>query len=564
MAEPFGPRTLNNGQAITAAQINHLPIVASYARRLGLVEMVNRLVPVEMDVEPGIIVLGMVLDTLSGRSPLYHLESAFEACDRGVLFGQEIPASDFSDDNVGRILEHLFNAGTQKIFSALSVSALQRFELSTRHVHFDTTSVNVYGEYLGASGDEAPFKINHGYSKDKRPDLKQFVLSLLCVDGDVPIVGKLEDGNASDKKINNQVLGDIARHMKAHGVDDKAFIYIADCAMVTRKNLERAGPFISRLPATYNECERAILSAIDADQWEEIGRIALTAPTKNRPVATYRVHEETVTLYGQEYRAVVVHSSAHDKRRQKRLERELDASLKAIKEMEKAHVKKQFFCQADAEAAATKAMAEDTAYHQLQVRVVERPHYAPGRPKRNTPRTPVAMDYGLHVEVIEKEHEIARRRKMAGCFVLLSNVAGEGEAGYNTEEILRTYKEQHAIERNFGFLKDDQIVNAIFLNRAERIEALGLILLISLLIWRLMEHVMRTELKEHDTTVPGWDNKPTRRPTAYMLTWKFKGVMTLRIGEHRRLAQSLSPTQVAFLTALQVPESCFTHVPRAG
>ena len=72
--------------------------------------------------------------------------------------------------------------------------------------------MNVYGEYLGASGDEAPFKINHGYSKDKRPDLKQFVLSLLCVDGDVPIVGKLEDGNASDKKINNQVLGDVARH----------------------------------------------------------------------------------------------------------------------------------------------------------------------------------------------------------------------------------------------------------------------------------------------------------------------------------------------------------------
>ena len=75
---------------------------------------------------------------------------------------------------------------------------------------------------------------------------------------------------------------------------------------------------------------------------------------------------------------------------------------------------------------------------------------------------------------------------------------------------------------------------------------------------------MRTDLEARDTTVPGWDNKPTRRPTAYMLTWKFKGVMTLCIGKHRRLAQSLSPTQVAFLTALQVPESCFTHVPRAG
>jgi len=564
MAEPFVSGTVNKDQGIAVAQVDHLPIVAHYARRLGLVEIVNRLVPVQMDVEPGIIVLGMVLDTLSGRSPLYHLESAFEACDRGVLFGQEIPASYFSDDNVGRILEHLFNAGTQKIFSALSVSALQRFELSTRHVHFDTTSVNVYGEYLGAGGHGAPFKITNGYSKDKRPDLKQFVLSLLCVDGDVPIVGKLEDGNASDKKINNQVLSDIARHMKAHGVDDQAFIYIADSAMVTKENLEQAGPFISRLPATYNECERAILSAIDGDRWEDVGHIAVTAPTKNRPVATYRVCEERVTLYGQAYRAVVVHSSAHDRRRQKRLGRELDASLKAIKIMEKVHAKKQFFCQADAEAAAVAVMAEDTAYHQLKVSVVERPRYAPGRPRKDAPRTPVGMEYGLQTEVIEKQHEIARRRKMAGCFVLLSNVPSQGEDGYSAEAILRTYKEQHAIERNFGFLKDDQIVNAIFLNRVERIEALGLILLISLLIWRLIEHVMRSDLEARDATLPGWDNKQTRRPTAYMLTWKFKGVMTLCIDERHRLARPLSPTQVAFLAALQVPESCFTHVPRSG
>jgi transposase len=84
---------------------------------------------------------------------------------------------------VGRVLDHLFNVGTQKIFSALSVSALHRFELSTDHVHFDTTSVSLYGDYRGADGDGAPFKITQGYSKDKRPDLKQFVLSLLCVEG---------------------------------------------------------------------------------------------------------------------------------------------------------------------------------------------------------------------------------------------------------------------------------------------------------------------------------------------------------------------------------------------
>ena len=481
-----------------------------------------------------------------------------------MLFGQQMPGGYFSDDNAGRVLDHLFNVGTQKIFSALSVSALQRFELSTHHVHFDTTSVNLYGEYRGADGDEAAFKITQGYSKDKRPDLKQFVLSLLCVDGDVPIVGKLEDGNASDKKINHRVLSEVSRHMKAHGVAEQAFIYIADAAMVTQENLAQAGLFITRLPATYNECERVILRGIAAEQWNDVGRIARTAPSENRPGAYYRVHEERVTLYDKAYRAVVVHSSAHDTRRQKRLERELDASLKAIKTLAKASEKRRFFCRADAEAAANEILAQESAYHRLKLRVVEQPRYARGRPKHNGPRPPIAMEFRLQAEVIEKQHEIDRRRQMAGCFVLLTNVPSEADQGYSAEEILRTYKEQHAIERNFGFLKDDQIVNALFLKRAERIEALGLILLISLLIWRLIEHAMRTDLAARNTTLPGWDNKPTRRPTAYMMTWKFKGVLVLCVGQQRHLAQPLSTVQKAFLRALQVPEHYFTHPPRAG
>ncbi len=567
MAEPFWPAPRNNVQAISAAEVNHLPIIASYARRLGLVEIVNGLVPVEMDVEPGVIVLGMVLDTLSGRSPLYHLEKSFEPCDRELLFGEALSPGYFNDDNVGRVLDRIYEAGTQKIFSSVSVAALRRFELSTKHVHFDTTSVNLYGDYLNGEGEEAPLKITHGYSKDRRPDLKQFVLSLLCVGTDVPILGKLEDGNASDKTLNHRLLSEVSGHMKAHGVEEDAFIYVADSAMVTEANLAQAGDrtqFISRLPATYNEHERVILSAIEANRWVEVGHIAQTRGTKNRPGASYRVHEGTVTLYGKAYRAVVVHSSAHDKRRQKRLARELSASLKESKAAAKACQSRKFFCQADAEAAGAEMMAQSTAYHQLRVSVEERPRDGRGRPKQNAPRTPVAIEYGLKAEIIEKSEALAKRREQAGCFVLLTNVPGEEQGGYSAEMILRTYKEQHGIEKNFGFLKDDQIVNALFLKRAERIEALGLILLISLLIWRLIEQVMRSHLEKHHNTVPGWDNKPTNRPTAYMVRWKFKGILVLCVGQQRYLAKPLSAVQEAFLDALQVPQSCFTHCPRAG
>ena len=76
-----------------------------------------------------------------------------------------------------------------KIFTACAVRADQAYGLDKRYVHFDTTSISVYGDYLPPEGQPAlqeqavPFTITHGYSKDKRPDLKQFVCSTLCVDG---------------------------------------------------------------------------------------------------------------------------------------------------------------------------------------------------------------------------------------------------------------------------------------------------------------------------------------------------------------------------------------------
>jgi hypothetical protein len=62
---------------IEAYQVQHLPIVKAYADKIGLVEVINQVVPTEMAVDPGTIVLGMILDTLSGRSPLYRLEEFF-------------------------------------------------------------------------------------------------------------------------------------------------------------------------------------------------------------------------------------------------------------------------------------------------------------------------------------------------------------------------------------------------------------------------------------------------------------------------------------------------------
>jgi transposase len=552
---------------IAAHVVGHLPIVKSYAIKIGLVDIINELVPSKMDVDPGTIFLGMVMDTLSGRTPLYRLDEFFQDQDTELLLGKRINPAVFNDYNAGRVLDKAYAIGAIKIFSAISKRAVDVFEVNARHVSFDTTSVSVFGDYDLYRNDEdsSILKITHGHSKDKRPDLKQFLVSMLCVDRNVPVFGKTEDGNGSDKTINNAILTSISKRMALHGLKPGAFIYIADSAMVTKKNLLAIGDstlFISRLPANYKECLRVIKDAIEKDQWQDIGKLSITKPTVKRPAAHYKAYESTVEIHDKQYRAVVIHSSAHDKRRQKRIDRELKADLKALEDQCKAVYKKDFFCVADAQVAQEELRRTKCKYHVLNTQIEERPKYKRGRPKGGIKEVK-EMRYGLSATITEDENSVSKLRQQAGCFVMLTNVAIEGKDSYDAKAILSAYKDQYGIEQNFGFLKDPVIVNSIFLKRPERIEVLGLVLLLSLLIWRLMEREMRRYIEREKRDLPGWKKRRTTRPTSFMLMTTFQRIMIIKIGDDRRLNKPFTKKQMEYLVSLQVDPNTFIK-PGAG
>jgi hypothetical protein len=100
---------------IEAYQVQHLPIVKAYADKIGVVEVINQWVPTEMAIDPGTIVLGIILDTLSGRSPLYRLEEFFPYQDTALLLGEAVAPEAFNDDTVGRVLERLYDVGTMNL-----------------------------------------------------------------------------------------------------------------------------------------------------------------------------------------------------------------------------------------------------------------------------------------------------------------------------------------------------------------------------------------------------------------------------------------------------------------
>jgi transposase len=536
---------------------DHLPVVAAFCRRIGLINVINRIVPNEMEVSVGTIVQGMVLDTLSGRSPLYRLKEFFEHQDTQLLLGQEVDSTSFNDTTVARAMDAIFDIGAEKVFSEVAFNASCKFPLDKRYVHFDTTSVNVWGDYDRCAPDSDTIDITYGYSKDHRPDLKQFLVKMLCVGRNVPLLGSCEDGNGSDKSINNSVLSRISKLMAKHGLEPGAFVYIADSAMVTRDNLTTVGDnlFLTRLPFSYNEAGRVVSEAVEQNIWEEVGVLNKTPVTARRPAALYSITEKTVTLYEKEYRAVVVHSTAHDKRRLKRLERQIKKSTSTLSELIAKETKVEFFCRPDAEAAASRLQQYDTELHRITVDVEEKIYYARGRPPKNGKRKVSRIRYVLKACIEEKSEQVKQKQEESGCFVLLTNVPQEGGMAETGAGLLQVYKEQYGIEKNFSFLKDPLIVNDIFLKKPERIEVLGAILLISLMVWNLIEHTLRQYIKECEVTLPGWDKKQTTRPTAFMMSTKFMGLQVVRVSGICRLAAPLTDGQKRYLNALNLSEA---------
>ncbi|MFW6113681.1 MAG: IS1634 family transposase, partial [Actinomycetota bacterium] len=356
----------------------------------------------------------MVLDTLSGRSPIYRLAKFASSVDTGLLLGKEVSPSAFNDTTVGRALDAIYEAGTEKVFSQVAFRAAAAFPLDvdTSHVHFDTTSVSVWGDYPGCEEIDDPerLKVTFGHSKDRRPDLKQFLIKMLCVHRNIPIIGGCESGNSSDKNINNRVLTHLSAHMASHGLSPGAFVYIADSTFVCRKNLEAIDDnlFISRLPFTYSEADRVICEAVGKDGWAAVEGEP-RSPGK-RPPANYRVSEASVTLYEREYRAVVVHSDAHDKRRQKKLDRVLSESLaEAGAILEKAS-RVEYFCREDAQAAADKLRSEGSSCHYCDCEVNEKVTYCRGRPLKSGERKISKTRYVLEGKLALRTGEVERMR----------------------------------------------------------------------------------------------------------------------------------------------------------
>jgi len=533
--------------------VGHLPLVRAAMDEPQILDVIEERCPARAGsrVTDAECMGGMILNVLSGHVALYRMEKHMAQLDAEVLLGKGVPADAFNDTRLAAMLDHVDEAGTDNVFSAVVDRYLARPDRVREYsVYQDFTSILLWGVYFGEH-DPQPV---HGFSKEHRPDLKQLVFGLTRHgSAGIPLVHSVLAGNTSDPAANRDHLAQLSKLLP----DEDDVTVVADCKLVDADTLGRvlgAGfHLVSLVPDSYNLrrnlIDQAWLNHPELDSWPELGR--QDGRRKDLPDKVYRgVSFERPMAVGlrvggresaqpvvsfEPMRFVVVNSTALARKFDAALPGKLDRERKRLGAFASSSNRLGYAWEEDALAAAH-AQVKSVRYHKVDITVaaVEKPikRSKRGRPRGDDPRrTKTIWTVAFALEVDPALVDQARRR--GSCFVLVTGHLAQ-EPGWNDVRVLAEYRHQYLIEGHTGFrwLKSEAAVAPMFLKTPSRMRAMGLVLVLALMVRNYIQFKLRAALRDRKETLPHpFTKKEVGKLTTEMAFEHFAGVLSVSVAE---------------------------------
>jgi transposase len=117
-----------------------------------------------------------------------------------------------------------------------------------------------------------------------------------------------------------------------------------------------------------------------------------------------------------------------------------------------------------------------------------------GRPSKGQEKFEIVSEFYVKLKSLEQNKEkVEKRSQSLETVVLITNVPSDIKSD---KEIFQLYKNQQVVETNFEELKKPSMFYTIFLEKPERIEAMLMLLHVSLLVRVLMRVIARENLKK--------------------------------------------------------------------
>ena len=478
-------------------------IIAGIIDEIGIVEIINEQLGIKPQekLNSGIIVKSIILNALGFVSrPLYLFPQFFQDKATEHLFGEGIVPEDFNDDKIGRVMDKLYQFGLTKLFLLIGLAAWKKYGIDNKYSHLDSSSISLQGDYAltqtvtSENLEPTPIKIVRGYSKDKRPDLKQFLINLIASrDGGVPLFLSCGHGNDNDKAKFAGILSNFKKQV------DFDSIFVADSALYTAENLDTIEHlnWITRVPLSIKAAQFYVRETPESELIETDRE-------------GYKAVEKESNYGGIKQKWIIIESATRKEADLKKLAKKilkdeekakaLLTSLSRRNYENRAEIKALFDCE-----------QKQLKYHNLILKDVS----------KTTDKKTKKTVYKATLVFEKKTEKIASEKKKAGRFILATNVL----ENLTPSEILTAYKGQQSCERGFRFLKDPLFfADSVFLKYPSRVETMAMLMGLSLLVYTIGQRQLRANLKQNNTGVKNQLGKVTNQPTLRWIFQCFQGI----------------------------------------
>jgi transposase len=491
---------LDYGPPSVEKQLGALPVARDLFARLDLVATIDRLCPIQEKkarISHGQAIAMLVANRLTSPTPLVRVEDWARKWAVQEIFG--IEPDTLNDDRIGRALEALAEQA-DAVVGSIGATAITVFGIDVAQLHWDMTSISLYGAYEQADGDYATPRFGH--PKDNRTDLRQIQTGLaVTADGAVPLLARAYDGGAAEI---SQVEGALRALRELAG--QRRFLLVGDRKLVSYTNLtaiDAAGvDYVAPAPRTI------IPLGVLATQDPTLATIIDYVPARDQAKYahqrdTHRVVEGATTLRGPTaadppvsvrtvFAQSVFRAHASATARQARID-------KARADLARVHRNlgtRYYRDEATVRTRVEKISADRGVGAWLRTHIDTDPDT--GRPL-------------LVWHFDEAALQIAE--KADGWFALLTNLTVEKASA---AEVFVTYKGQEAVERRHAAFKGPLAVAPTFLENTQRLHGLLHVVCLALLLFSLIEREARRNTGPNGK-VPGLYARRPATPTGRLI-----------------------------------------------
>lgn len=558
--------------------VDSLPLLGAWVERMELGRILDEALGVPHGnwggISPGRVGVGFLLYVVSERD--HRIVSVEEWAEEHLatlrhVLGAEVVPQDFTDDRILRVLGQVGEEQARRweqMEQQLGCHLVQAFNLPRDTARTDTTT---FVMYHGAGGTLARF----GYSKDRRPDLRQFKVVLSTLDPlGLPLVTEALGGNVADDGVYVRAW---ERMCAVLGGTD--FVLVADCkfsSLANRGQVARGEGLYYAPMARTGKVPEIIREWVlgEGFQAHEI-RLSHLAEGEESP---WWGTERTQVMTWTDPASGEAFTWAERWCLVRNLERVSEQWEDLGRRMKAAEQELQVLGQAPGEEVAPvqAQVAEILKRHQvgeyLRVEVVAQARYrkvyeGPGRPGPQRPSHRKRY-YEIQLRVQREEAPLEEFLKLAGWRLHVTNATPEQ---LSLAEGVERYQGQWQPERGFHRWKGGEVpMVPLYLRDDDRIRGLVVILGLALRLLTLMEYVVREQLaQEEENTVAGLyagnPKRATARPTAEKMRRAFRGIRRWEVVGPEGIEVYVTPLntlQKKLLLLMGLPETIYTDLAR--